>query len=251
MANMMPTVGYASHFLRGNWTFPGSFSPFFTFTPVGRSVSLGVYAQNSIIHINHATSNFELSDIIGIPIQNGHDYVVNASPNNFSWFTFKYNSTRTAWERQPVFLYMAQLLNVNTNFNYYTQSDQKRYIIINIKQSTFSALQSTSFASHFIAGANKALLQSGRAAYGISCSDGQTPGSQWATDLWVYENNATLGFPVIGRAPNLLLGTGSYTYLKPVKIQGSVFPDSGSPWYLPVGNFAGKVLLMRCYSSIA
>jgi hypothetical protein len=68
--------------------------------------------------------------------------------------------------------------------------------------------------------------------------------------MWVYDNNVTLGYPVIGRVPNMLLGVGDYTYLKPVKIQGTAFPDNGSPWYLPVGQFAGKVLLMRCYSSM-
>lgn len=99
--------------------------------------------------------------------------------------------------------------------------------------------------------AEKTLLETGRATYAISCSDGQTPTSQWATDMWVFDNNAGLGYPVIGRVPNMLLGTGTYTYLKPVKIQGSVFPDSGSPWYLPVGMYAGKTLLMRCYSSIS
>jgi hypothetical protein len=147
------------------------------------------------------------------------------------------------------FNYAGILLNVNTNFSYYNSEPITRSFLLSTSYVGNASL--TLSSQHYIASAAKAILQTGRAAYTISCSDGQTPGSQWATDMWVYDNNSTLGFPVIGRVPNMLLGVGTYTYLKPVKIQGSVFPDNGSPWYLPVGNFAGKVLLMRCYSSVA
>lgn len=143
-----------------------------------------------------------------------------------------------------------KLLNVNPNFNYYTSSIN-HYVAFTVNDGYLGdSLTSLSQSNHFIVGAAKNLLQTGRAVYSISCSDGQSPSSQWATDMWVYDNNSALGFPVIGRVPNMLLGIGTYTYLKPVKIQGSVFPDNGSPWYLPVGTFSGKVLLMRCYSSV-
>lgn len=58
------------------------------------------------------------------------------------------------------------------------------------------------------------------------------------------------GFPRWAGYGGMLLGTGTYTLGKPVKIQGSVFPDGGSQWYIPVGTYAGKTLLMRCYSSM-
>jgi hypothetical protein len=147
------------------------------------------------------------------------------------------------------FMYACRLQDVNTNFSYYNASETTKSFIL----STLSNLESSGLSNgrHYIVSSAKFILQSGRAAYTISCSDGQTPGSQWATDMWVYDNNTTLGDPVIGRVPNMLLGIGTYTYLKPVKIQGSVFPDNGSPWYLPVGTYAGKTLLMRCYSSMS
>lgn len=169
---------------------------------------------------------------------------------------FWYGETRENY-RHSMFYFTARLLDVNTNFSYYT-GNNNNLVTIGIEHpnvpgnisTTSTSLPSVLRKSHFIAGAKKTLLETGRAAYTISCSDGQTPGAQWATDMWVYDNNATLGYPVIGRVPNMLLGVGTYTYLKPVKIEGSVFPDNGSPWYLPVGTYAGKTLLMRCYSSV-
>lgn len=145
----------------------------------------------------------------------------------------------------PSFWWAGKLLDVNTEFGYYSANYLSGQFTI--QRLTLDNTR----GSHYIAAAGKAILTTGRAVYDISCSDGQTPGSQWATDMWVYDNNTTLGFPLIGRVPSMLLGIGSYTYLNPVKIQGSVFPDNGSPWYLPVGTFAGKTLLTRCYSSVA
>jgi len=181
------------------------------------------------------------------------DYVVSCGPNSIAIKPFLYESEYAnpgvGSNNFQVFYYAGKLLNVNTNFNYYNNAFVNQCVVFWAYTVTNSVSLPISGA-HFISGSQKNLLQTGRAVYTISCSDGQTPGSQWATDMWVYDNNSTLGFPVIGRVPNLLLGIGSYTYLKPVKIQGSVFPDNGSPWYLPVGTFAGKTLLMRCYSSV-
>lgn len=185
------------------------------------------------------------------------DYVICAGSQSLAFRPFLYNSDYTksgidtrGWSH---FYYWGKLLDVNTNFNYYnasflTQSIIIRLTVTNLLTDPLSAFDCIGY--HYIAGNKKTILESGRAAYTISCSDGQTPGSQWATDMWVYDNNAALGYPVIGRVPNMLLGIGTYTYLKPVKIEGSVFPDNGSPWYLPVGTFSGKTLLMRCYSSM-
>lgn len=144
------------------------------------------------------------------------------------------------------FLYAGLLADVNSNFSYYNANNSTRSIGFTLA----SGYSSGVIGSHYIANAGKLLLQSGDAAYAIACSDGQTPNSQWATDFYAFDNNSTLGFPAIGRVRGMLLGIGSYTLGKPVKIIGSVFPDGGSPWYIPVGTYAGKTLLMRCYSTM-
>ena len=146
------------------------------------------------------------------------------------------------------FFYAGQLANVNTGFNYYSASNTTKTI-------SFCQIGGTSVSvavtgGHYITNTAKATLQTGDAAYSIVCSDSQTPTSQWATDMYVFDNNTTLGFPAMGQVRGLLLGTGTYTLGKPVKIQGSVFPDGGSQWVIPVGTYAGKTLLMRCYSSM-
>lgn len=192
----------------------------------------------------------------------GTDYAICANSHSLAsmfWTSISsygvYN--RAGYVGYPSFTYAGILQDVNTGYGYYTSYNNKIVFLrqtMNFYQSTTVSTASLSINGssflHYIVGAEKSLLTSGRAAYTITCSDGQTPGAQWATDMWVFDNNATLGYPVIGRVPNMLLGIGTYTYLKPVKIQGTVFPDSGSPWYLPVGIFAGKTLLMRCYSSV-
>lgn len=178
-------------------------------------------------------------------------YTAICNDNGFSFTTFTRNTSNQIGNKSTVVL--TKLADVNQNFNYYSSSVQNHSVFLYLNAgfgTSFGDFEYMGVAAHFVQ-EQKYLLQTGRAAYAISCSDGQTPGAQWATDMWVYDNNATLGYPVIGRVPNMLLGIGDYTYLKPVKIGGSVFPDNGSPWYLPVGTFSGKVLLMRCYSSVA
>jgi hypothetical protein len=145
------------------------------------------------------------------------------------------------------FYYAGLLDDVNTGFSYYNANNNTK----SISFTSFSILSNAVAGGHYIVSAGKNLLQSGDAVYPIVCSDGQTPTSKWGTDFLVYDNNATLGYPGIGSVRGMLLGTGSYTLGKPEKIAGSVFPDGGSPWYLPVGTYAGKTLLMRCHSSMA
>lgn len=184
-------------------------------------------------------------------------FMTMAAGNSFwHWLYFRYadNYSNLRVNTENFFLACGRLKNVNPNFSYYTNPANHTYCICFFRSSlNFNDdsrfVENNSF-EHMIVGNIKSFLASGRAAYSVTCSDGQTPSAQWATDLWVYDNNPTLGFPVIGRVPNLLLGTGTYTTFKPVKIQGSAFPDAGSPWYLPVGRFAGKELLMRCYSDL-
>lgn len=172
---------------------------------------------------------------------------VGASDGNYlalflSQRSFAANAVRTC------FMYAGKPANINTEYNYYNASNTTNGITI--ANYGAAAVSNASAGGHYIASAGKNLLQTGDATYTIACADGQTPGSQWATDFYAFDNNSTLGFPAIGRVRGMLLGIGSYTLGKPVKIIGSVFPDGGSPWYVPVGSFAEKTLLMRCYSSM-
>ena len=97
---------------------------------------------------------------------------------------------------------------------------------------------------------NFVVVQFTPAQYPIVCADSQSPTSQWATDAYIFDDNNALQYPAMGIARGMLLATGTYTLGKPVKIQGSVFPDGVNAWYLPVGTYASKTLLMRCYSSM-
>lgn len=175
-------------------------------------------------------------------------YWVGASDGQYlALFTYQRNFGTNA--AKTSLFYAGQLADVNTGFNYYNASNITKTITFNQLGGGTASVAVT--GGHYIANAAKATLQTGDAAYAIVCSDSQNPTSQWATDMYVFDNNTTLGFPAMGRVRGMLLGTGTYTLGKAVKIQGSVFPDGGSQWYIPVGTYAGKTLLMRCYSSMS
>lgn len=152
------------------------------------------------------------------------------------------------------FFYVGKLLDINTGFNYYSASLENQTIFLigtNNPNNPFGGNTIPLIdGSHYIASSGKILLSSGDAQYSIVCADGQSPTAQWATDMYVFDNNVTLGYPAIGRVRNLLLAQGTYTIGKPVRIQGTVQPDNGFNSWLPVGTFGGKVVLMRCYSSV-
>jgi hypothetical protein len=200
--------------------------------------------------LNVATSN-----LLGYLGYVGHDvwdsgvgytllnFVITASDQGLAMLWHQTNLSTGAIK--TMFRFACRLQNVNQNFNYYGASESTKSFLM--AHNGYSSVDLR--GGHYIGNSFKQSLETGRAAYTIACSDGQTPGAQWATDMWVYDDNATLGYPVIGRVPNMLLGIGTYTYLKPVRLIG-VTPDAGSPWYLPVGTFASKTLLMRCYSSM-
>lgn len=223
-------------------------------TTVNNGTLTGFAAAANASIVSHF--QYEIAAPSNVPYLN---YAVTCGPRSYACIMHSPTPSSNKSFTDTEFTYYGLLENVNPQYSYYTNIINHSIILNSFftpgysytfnstpQQITFSS----NVSNHYIVSATKALLTTGRAAYTISCSDGQTPGSQWATDMWVYDNNSTLGFPVIGRVPNMLLGIGSYIYLKPVKIQGSVFPDGGSPWYLPVGTFAGKVLLTRCYSSV-
>lgn len=170
-----------------------------------------------------------------------------ATSNSMGLIHFRYEGSGL----QLRFWYAGRLANVNPNYSYYNTSLETDSVLFTNNTTTGgTVLLSTGIGGvHRIAGTRKLLLQTGDAQYPIVCSDGQSPTAQWATDMYVFDNNATLGYPAIGRVRNLLLAQGTYNITKPVKIQGTAMPDNGFNAWLPVGTFAGKTVLMRCYSS--
>lgn len=152
------------------------------------------------------------------------------------------------------FYYAGELEQVNLGFNRYTTDVISKSVAFCTR---FSVSNGNTFASntifgvHYISNASKSVLSTGDAQYPIVCSDEQLPTTQWATDFLVFEDNSVLGNPCMGKVRNLLLSTATgLTIGKPVYIRGTTVPDGGSRWYLPVGTFAGRTLLMRCYSSV-
>lgn len=151
------------------------------------------------------------------------------------------------------FLYAGQLADVNTNSSYYSANKMTSSILLAGGNPAPFVVESQSVigVAHRISEQAKLTLQTGDAQYPITCSDGQNPTSQWATDMYVFDNDAGRGYPAMGRVRNLMLAQGVYEIGKPVKIDGLVQPDSGFNRWLPVGTYAGKVVLMRCYSSVS
>ena len=154
------------------------------------------------------------------------------------------------------FAHAGRLANINNTTNRYLALENSSIVLAggcNSFSGTF--LDNELFNSviriggrHFISNTRRNPLYTGRAVYPIACADGQNPTAVWATDMYVFDNASDVGFPAIGRVPNLLLAQGNYTLNKVVRIDGLVFPDGGSNAWIPIGNYAEKVLLMRCYS---
>lgn len=253
-------VGYSSIYVNPSPSWGTALNTtIFSFSTASPSVSIrfhnpsaGDGGWDNTISVGGVISTSYIGFVSGnLQSQTNFNYCFTGNQNHFASLIYKYNSTYSGIVNPySYFRFAGKLVDINTQLGYYSGSPANHCIAIRGIAGNLN-IPAVDRATHYIVSAEKSLLTSGRAAYTITCSDGQTPGAQWATDMWVFDNNATLGFPVIGRVPNMLLGIGSYTYLKPVKIQGTVFPDAGSPWYVPVGTFAGKTLLMRCYSSIS
>lgn len=180
----------------------------------------------------------------------GSDYQIAGVADNKSLalFFINYNASGNIWYH---FYYIGEVTSVNTNFNYYSGSVETRTVLIHNAVNAYTSPSTFYNASvgHRITSTSRSVLTTGDAQYAISCSDGQTPTAQWATDFYVFDNNSSIGFPAIGRMRNLLLATGTYTMGKTVKIIGAAMPDAGQNSWIPVATFAGKTVLMRCYSS--
>jgi hypothetical protein len=167
-----------------------------------------------------------------------------ANSGSLSISIYVYNSARSLIN--AAFIFGGALVDVNNNQSgYYSGS------IVNHSVSLSGSLSKPNDLLHYIGNAQQVLLDTGRAVYPIACADNQTPSSAWATDWYVFDANTNfVPAPAIGRVPNMLLGTGSYTIGKPVKILGAIQPDNGHNHWLPVGTFGGKTILQRCYSSV-
>lgn len=203
--------------------------------------------------VDYEVPEIPLSDGYGYANQDFH-YAVCGTGQTLSMLKWVPSTNRSTFAINPQFLYCGVLDDVNANFGYYSTSEANHHVSISLGVVS-SVGYATTFTNthyapqHFIAGASKVLLQTDAAQYPITCANGASPTAQWATDMYVFDNDVTLGYPCIGKVRNLLLGTGTYTFLKPVKVQIAAY-DNGSPWYVPVGRYAGKTLLMRVYSSV-
>ncbi len=204
--------------------------------PVATSTGTGTYNGNAFQSPQNTAFN--------TPI-----YVVGCSDGESLALAFYQHQLNTnTWNMR--FYYAGILEDINSNYNYYSQNSQSSSVL-------FSTIHVNNFTTtwgltggHRISGAGKLLLTTGDAQYPIVCADGQTPTTQWATDMYVFDDNPSLGYPAMGKVRNLLLAQGTFTIGKPVRISPSVYPDAGFNAWLPVGTFAGKTVLMRCYSSV-
>lgn len=163
-------------------------------------------------------------------------------------FAMEQNTLRQVVNHE--FFYQGVLNNVNpVGGGYYENEIINKSICIYSKRNFTQVL-----IRHYINDTSKPVLTNGRAEYTIICAGQNTEPSYtvgWGTDFWVFDNNADLNYPVIGRTRNLLLAEGTqYVIGKPVRFGVPERFGAGvfNSW-LPVGTFVGKTLLMRCYSS--
>lgn len=244
-------------------TINNRYSLFFS-TQQGTSAALGVGLYNNSGYVgtnfhNGTNAYWFVGDGDGptvgcsIPFTNRDRVRFAAVADSESLALFTYQHSTTGLLEVQRFLYAGLLADINTNYNYYSLNNINKSVRLNLQLSGVGAGQIQGFhilsqlSSPFVTYYNKT---TGVGIYPIVCADAQSPTSQWATDFYVFDNNATLGYPAIGRVRNLLLAQGSYTIGKPVKIQGGVVPDAGFNRWLPVGMWGTYTVLMRCYSSV-
>lgn len=150
----------------------------------------------------------------------------------------------------PLFMYCGVLEDVNPNLNYYTGSFERSFIVIiwGYSQGTSTPVL---YVRHLAGTTARSPLLTLDAVYPIACEDNSIPNSQWATDFFIFDDSPALGYPRVGKVANMLLSTSpNLTIGKPVYVNGSVITDGGSRWFIPVGYFGGRTMLMRCYSSV-
>lgn len=191
-------------------------------------------------------------------------YVACASENSLGLFVYNDNFNKTSFNTDPVFYYWGLAEEINPllyeTFPLSSIPIQVHLRISYAASSTytipFELTRRYGYMVHNEFGRlnSSSILEGGAGNYLIECENGDEVTEQWATDFIIYEKNRLLANGItevnlpIGKVPNLLLGIGNYTFMKPVKIIGGD-GSGGSPWFLPVGTFGDKTLLMRCWSS--
>lgn len=225
--------------------------------PPSSQASINNDSGNSLVSTNKASSGAYFSFNIDPTNVNFSKIAVVAVTDGYSLGLVICQKDLAGKSQRFDFYYAGVLKEVNTGFNYYNSSIITSSIAMGIYLTSgrdTSVNQNYPNNSldviHYMLGGKRA-LNTDDAQYPIACADNQIPTTEWATDFLIFDNNSVLGNPCIGKARNLLLSTATnLTIGKPVYITGSAVPDGGSRWYLPVGNFAGKTVLMKCYSSL-
>lgn len=203
----------------------------------------------SFVNTSASTGKFHFFEESTDPDYSGKQLFMMGNDNCLGMVAF--NTRFSTGVPNGAFWYAGILTDVNTEYGYFSSSD--------IYHSLYFSAGQFELATNSINGKTlepttttlKGILTTGKAIYSITCSDAQTPTTQWATDLYVFfDDDGGIGTPAIGRVRNMLIAQGSYTMGKPVKISGSVMPDLGHNHWLPVQNWGTYTLLMRCYSSV-
>ena len=247
---------YSHLSLHNNTGFNGSYS------------SLPVTPPNMLSNITVGGTTFSVLNTARHNIEGFLPPLLNPTVSRIEWAgvsdgeslgLFKYQVDLVNNRSRFFFRYQGILDQVNTNFNYYSANSLSNCImflgrsesgVTDRYENTGSSLEAIVAGSHYINGTPKLILATGDAQYPIVCADAQSPTPTWATDMYVFDNNPSLGYPAMGKVRNLLFAQGTFTIGKPVRISPSVYPDAGFNCWLPVGGFGGKTILMRCYSSV-
>lgn len=205
-------------------------------------LSLGNFSYNAI-SLKPNEPEIEVAKI-----QKIYDFSIASVNSNINWLaTISEDSFALLLFESKVggnnmeFFYAGRTNITNPLNDYYTASPVSNAVLLHSYTEIGGFPQVNT--KHFVGNSEKSLLQTGPAVYPVSCGNGQ-----WATDMIIFDNSPGFNFPAVGRLPNLLLATGVYEYLKPIKLITA--PDTGSNVWIPVGTYASKTLLMRSYSSL-
>jgi hypothetical protein len=149
-----------------------------------------------------------------------------------------------------IFIYAGRLVSLNPSSRYSAIRDSCIYM--GVGDSSFTT-NNTALCTirYFRAGSVQGFTEvykSGDALYSVQCAYGETPASLQVTDWIVFEPDPAEDYPYIGRVENLLLGYGAFQrgqvyYINPAS-QGLAM-NGGSNYYIPVGRFGDRTILMR------
>lgn len=243
------TGTYGSNSWRINWS-----SPTDETRPAAERFSIGFNGTNGVLNgrndanevvLGSSTAANFLSSILTSANQNPYFrpyMVVNLSRQHLSIYI---RAMKGSTENDFIdsFLHSSYLQNVNPSYNYYTEKQIYSCFVCG------KGTNGSWLGYHYREPNNKGVLTTGEANYPIVCADRQAAELNWLTDWYIFDNNPILGNPAIGRVPNMLVSPTSYTSGRPVKLLGTVLPDTNNNKWLPIGNWMGKTIFMRIFSS--